>query len=245
MDYNAEILKADFIVDARTTLPRHATKKWSRRDPSKLKGIVYHQSLDDYGLAKNNAKYHVGPNHITELGLPGLSYTIFVEKDGMGFLANDIEDVTLSQGYAGHTGDENVDFLGVCFGGNFSGPGYEGPQCPTGHQMNTAGYLWYHLKEIFGWSDEDIYGHFDFGKPACPGYDLMKMIERIRPKMFNSTTERQKALVKLGYYKGDQDGMWGSGCKTALVEFQRAAGLDPDGVWGKKTTAAVRAAMLG
>ena len=69
-DYNAEILKADFITDGRDTLPRHDTKKWNYRDPSNILGACFHQSLEEYGSASGNARYHAGPNHIRRGGRP-------------------------------------------------------------------------------------------------------------------------------------------------------------------------------
>jgi len=243
MNYNDEILSLDSVVDGRETLPRNPKKEWGKRDPANLKGMVFHQSLEERGSASGNAKYHSGPNHISEDGLPGLSYTLFVEKDGKCFLANDVESKTYSQGYGGRPGDENEEFIGVCFGGNFYGTGYQGTQEPTPAQLQTARALWDHCKKLWGWSDEDLYGHCDFGKPACPGFELMELVDSIRPARFFSAVEKQKALLELGYYKGDIDGQWGLECKAALVEFQRVAGLIPDGVWGTKTSAAIRVAM--
>lgn len=243
MNYNDELLKADFMVDSRKDAPKHLTKEWAHRDSAQLKGMVFHQSLEERGSYSGNAKYHVGPNHISSDGLPGLSYTCFVEKDGKCHLVNDVASKTYSQGYGGRPGDENVEFMGVCFGGNFSGPGYQGTQDPTPAQMQTARALWYHAKEIWGWTDEGLFGHCDFGKPACPGDKLMELVDEIRPTRFLSVVEKQKALKTLGYYKGEQDGQWGPLSKAALVEFQKSAGLIPDGVWGKKTSEAVRSAM--
>jgi hypothetical protein len=243
MNYNEKLLDAPYMVDARETLPRNPDKKWGTRDPAKLEGLVLHQSLEEHGSASGNARYHSGPNHISPDGLPGLSYTAFVEKDGKCYLANDVESKTYSQGYGGRPGDENAEFMGICFGGNFSGPGYVGTQVPTEEQLKTARDLWERCKEIWGWTNEGIYGHFDFGKPACPGYKLMELIEEIRPVRFSSVVEKQDALRILGFYKGTVDGIWGIECKAALVEFQKSAGLIPDGVWGKKTSAAVRDAM--
>lgn len=243
MSYHDQILDLSFIEVE--TLPVHATKKWSKRDISKLKGMVVHQSLEEYRRASGNAKYHVGPNHISEEGLPGLSYTFFVEESGKVICANHIEDKTYSQGYGGRPGDENEEFVSVCVGGNFSGPGYQGTQEPSDEQLTSVQRLWNGLALIFDWTNGGLYGHYHFGKPSCPGDILTKTISDIRPRGFSSMVERQKVLQKLGYYKGDVDGIWGPASKAALVEFQRTAGLIPDGAWGDKTTEAVKAAMVG
>lgn len=240
MDYNTKLLEADFVQDVRTKLPRHPSKQWSTRDADLLVGACYHQSLEEYGRVRGNARYHCGPNHISSNGLPGLSYTLFVEPDGVAYLANDVESRTYSQGYRNIAGDENVLYIGVCFGGNFKGPGHDVGRAPTPRQIETAEHLWHHMADIWGWSADCLYGHCEFGKPACPGYDLMEVIDSIRPRRFASATERQRFLMKMGYYKAVVDGIWGPLSKAALVMFQRDAGLDPDGVWGRKTSMAAR-----
>jgi hypothetical protein len=245
MDYNNQVLTPNFklslkIFDGRKSLPHHKTEKWDQRDPIKILGVVYHQSLENFGTASGNSKYHVDPNHISDNGLPGLAYPLFVEKSGDIWLANNIEDITYSQGSV--TG--NKLYVGVCFGGNFSGPGYEGSQKPTNAQLRVARELWTHLKKIWGFKDNQLFGHYDFGKPACPGNELMEIIEDINSDYIsddnlNTTIGRQQALAELGYYTGKIDGDWGNKSKTALIAFQRIAGLKSDGVWGKQTNLAV------
>ena len=243
MSYHDQILELSFVKVL--NLPIHATKKWSKRDSAKLKGMVVHQSLEEFRKASGNAKYHVGSNHISKEGLPGLSYTFFVEEPGTVIYANHIEDKTYSQGYGGRPGDENEEFVSVCVGGNFSGPGYQGTQVPSSEQLLSVRKLWEELALIFNWTNDCLYGHYHFGKPSCPGNDLTELISSIRPRSFTSNIERQKILQKLGYYEGDVDGRWGPASKAALVEFQRVAGLIPDGVWGDKMTEAVKAAIVG
>jgi hypothetical protein len=245
MNFNDRILEADFISDGRGTLPTNPDREWPARDPEKLQGVCYHQSLEEHGRAAGNARYHAGPNHISRNGLPGLSYTLFVEQSGEVILANDVECKTFSQGYRDRKGDENALYIGVCFGGNFSGPGYKGTQHPTPAQMRTAVNLWRHLKSIWDWNDEALYGHFDFGKPACPGDALMNLIWMNRPTRFYSVVEKQKALSWDGFYKGEIDGIWGPLSKAALVKFQESAGLEPTGVWDFDTSLAMRGHLEG
>ena len=49
----------------------------------------------------------------------------------------------------------------------------------------------------------------------------------------------QETLTELGYGCGDIDGKFGTKTKNAVVAFQTDAGLDPDGVVGRKTWAAL------
>ncbi|HIQ81285.1 MAG TPA: spore cortex-lytic enzyme [Candidatus Scatavimonas merdigallinarum] len=49
----------------------------------------------------------------------------------------------------------------------------------------------------------------------------------------------QTKLRELGYYKGNIDGIYGSGTKSAVTNFQKANGLSADGIAGSKTLAAL------
>jgi hypothetical protein len=249
VDYNTLLIEAG-LVDGRETLPRHSTKKWDNRDPSKLLGAVYHQSLDNYGTASGNAKYHSGPNHISKDGLPGLSYTCFIEKDGVIILANNVEDKVYSQGTRDLPGDENALYLSACFGGNFPGPGYDGPQEPTKAQLGSASILWDILKDTFNFNNDQLFGHYDFSKPSCPGYALSGVIESINRNQdwkygkydLSTITGRQEALFALGYQYGNEDD-WGPMSRYALTMFQTDNNLIPDGVWGKKTATIILKAL--
>jgi len=251
MNYNDELLKYAGVKDGRKTLARHPTKTWPRRDPASIVGVCFHQSLAHNGSAEATAKYHVGPNHISDTGLPGLSYTMFVNRANNDiFLANDVEDKTYSQGDATKPGDENAMFLAICFGGNFSGPGYVGTQEPSPFQMTTAHGLWDLCKKLFNLKNNQLHGHYDFGKPDCPGNALQNFIQTVNKDKdwidkadLSSAKARQDALQKLGYFSGNADGIWGNDSRYALVQFQKAVNLMPDGVWGKLTEAAVQAAL--
>lgn len=51
--------------------------------------------------------------------------------------------------------------------------------------------------------------------------------------------EVQTKLKNWGYYKGNIDGIFGSGTQNAVRQFQRKNGLTVDGIVGKKTAAAM------
>lgn len=241
MSFDHKLLSSGLVEDLRFFLPVHRRKSWKSRDPYALRGVVLHQSLEERGEAEGVAKYHVGPNHISKTGLPGMSYTLFIEKDGRVILANSIEDKTYSQGYLDPNWvDENAAYIGVCIGGNFSGPGYVGSQRPTYEQMESVRKLWDLCKDFWGWSGAGLFGHYHLGKPACPGNELMEYIESQRPISFATAIEKQRALLKLGHYREKLDNIWGPKSKAALVEFQRAMGLSPDGVWGPLTSEAMQ-----
>jgi uncharacterized protein (TIGR02594 family) len=49
----------------------------------------------------------------------------------------------------------------------------------------------------------------------------------------------QRRLLALGFNPGAADGAWGPRTRAACIAFQKSAGLDPDGVVGPKTIAAL------
>lgn len=115
-----------------------------------------------------------------------------------------------------------------------------------------------YLLPRYGLSTEDLYGHFDFGKPACPGDFLEDWIRRTRgeagilapssdsardPRELRGARQIQIALVELGYDPGTVDGAWGPRTANALRAFQAAAKITPDGIWGPQTERAMRQAL--
>ena len=247
MTYNDRILLPGYMEDGRDSLPRNYARSWPQRDPKELKGVVLHQSLEDYGGVWGNAKYHTGPNHISNNGLPGLSYTIFIDRStGRAVLANDVECATYSQGNSTIVGNENERYLSICVGGNFAGPGYVPgkKKTLTSEQNRVMHALWHHLAIVFDFTGAQLYGHYHFGKPACPGYEIAEFVETIRQAHYGSFTDeldlsnnsgRQALLAKLGFYQAEIDGEWGPQSKYALVQCQAMLSMKMDGVWGVKT----------
>lgn len=52
-------------------------------------------------------------------------------------------------------------------------------------------------------------------------------------------TAIQTKLASLGYYKGNIDGIFGTGTKNAVIQFQKDNGLSADGIAGKNTLKAL------
>ncbi len=53
----------------------------------------------------------------------------------------------------------------------------------------------------------------------------------------------QRNLTRLGYYRGPVNGNFGQLTQAAVIQFQRAYGINPDGVVGSRTLDAVRVAL--
>jgi len=242
----------DLWREAGQVLPRNPDRQWGTRDPTGLRGLVFHQALS-WGSIEAVARYHLGPNHISRDGLPSLSYTFAIRRNGAILMALDWEEKPFSQGDRNQTGDENAEFVSCCIEGMFHGDGVTDPSAgePTLDQIESVLRLWNAVRDRFKWTNESIYGHFDFGKPSCPGATLSTLIRAIRfpdpalsPKTHDGVLGRQQALVGIGYPIA-QLGTWGPDSRAALTAFQTAHGLVPDGVWGPRTQAAIDAALKG
>ena len=231
------------MVDSIASFPRHKTLRFEQRKLEQLRGLVLHQSLGGSRLI-DISRYHVEPgNHVSAEGCPAILYTFGIERDGMIRLMNRLEDVTWSQGVHGR-GDSNTNFISVCVVCDASGPGYRGHQEPTGVQIAKLQSLAALIMQIFGWED-DIYGHCDFGKPACPGHAIYTqvidpLIWRVSA-LFNSYQARQALLKLYGAYRLKVDGLWGPGSKKALAQFQRDFVVEEgSGAWTRVTSACAR-----
>jgi hypothetical protein len=228
------------FIDARKLLPTHPTKEFERREVEEiLGGVIHHTAGDD--TPHNTAAYHVGPNHISSTGCPGLCYSFYITKSADIHWANDIESITWSQ-------SSNRKYLAIVCGGDFS------KESPTFAQVFALLSLWAHLTgksrspiipdelySILHCSINAIYGHHNFGKPACPGIVLETLVDGFRSRLnkFSTDSDWQSALNKAGATLV-VDGIWGPLSKEALLEFQeKTENLVADGVRGPLSEASL------
>ncbi|MCK5607592.1 peptidoglycan-binding protein [Candidatus Pacearchaeota archaeon] len=235
-------------VDVRRSLPVNPRgRKFKKRLVHKLGGLVWHQELGWHSI-EAVAKYHTGPkSHVVAGGTESILYTLAIDESGKVHLCNDLNKSTWSHGDRDRAGDENSEFMSVMFVGDFKAKGHLSPKAgePSRQQMLAGMILWEVCRELWGWNDSQLYGHFDFGKDACPGDTLRAMIEAIRANEkllvdLETASGKQLALKALGCYFGKVDGIWGGGSIKALKVFQGANGLVADGVWGMKTEAMIK-----
>jgi hypothetical protein len=64
--------------------------------------------------------------------------------------------------------------------GDFDGEGHQGSAKPTALQLHNLNLLLDKLVDELNLSNDDLYGHESFGKPACPGYIIMEEITKRR-----------------------------------------------------------------
>ena len=232
--------------DQRKSLPQSKTHKWRTRSVKDIKGMCWHQALGEINTV-GIARYHSSTSsHLNKgKGVQTISYTWSIEKDGRIILCNDFKSKTWSQGTRDIAGDENALYMSVCFCGEFRGKGHDkGSFGPTEPQMQSGMLLWRVCRNYFKWSKAEIKGHFDFGKPACPGLILEGMITSMRHGIeeneisFESPKGRQALLNHMGANLV-VDGLWGAKSTAALKAFQSKYKLVPDGIWGKKTEAVI------
>ncbi len=253
-----EALDLQLPVDLRRELPTNSKGgKYSRRNVPTIKGLVWHQELGD-GSIEGVANYHTGSNsHISLGGMESISYTWAIRADGQIVLCNSLDVATWSHGTRARVGDENKEFMSVMFEGLFKGVHVTGSGAhePGQEQLLAAILLWRVCSVEWNWDAEALYGHYHFGKAACPGYTGQDIIEALRrsPSSLGAQLEyelsshksRQQALVRLGYLLGAVDGIWGPISRRALILFQEDVGLEADGVWGPATNKAISEALKG
>lgn len=173
-------------VDLRDQLATNRSgRQWRTRSIYDLNGMCWHQELG-WGSVEAVARYHTGPeSHLVAGGVESISYSLAIRRNGQIVLCNDLDKSTWSQGYRGRKGDENAEFLAVMYEGLFKGSGVTTSSAgePNDLQMLAGLLLWQQAKRIWKWQGNDLFGHFQFGKPACPGQSLQSIIEAVR---FNS-----------------------------------------------------------
>ena len=220
-------------------------RTWSKRDLKKVSRVIIHQTAGGDSPEATN-KYHTRPNHVSPYGMPHIAYHFYIPKepktDSRGrvcvWQVNPVED------RAWHTKGNNGVGVGVVCGGSFYHSNWRGgKEHPTMEQMKGTRGIWLYLKERFNLTDRDLYGHFHFGKSACPGEKLENWIKVMRLSSEYYFDEEhwediQFALTELGYAPGKIDGIFGPKTRGAVSEFEddyKMWGLVADGYWDDMT----------
>jgi N-acetylmuramoyl-L-alanine amidase len=156
--------------------PRYVGQKlWGHRFASDIYKIIVHQELGE-GDTLSVHNYHISKECHLKLGkgAPRIAYHYTIEKDGTTYQVNDPTDITW------HTGGENLHGLGIMLCGDFDGDGHVGKSKPTQAQLDALKWTLDFLTAAYKISKADVYGHCDFGKPACPGFAVMDFITKYR-----------------------------------------------------------------
>ena len=157
------------ITNSVGKLPQHDTKRWATRDVADIDKVIVHQACSN-GTLYNIAEYHTEPNHISDTGCPSLCYHYAIETTG------EIHRTAKHSDLVWHCAGQNTTSVGVLVIGDFAGEGYLGSSEPTYYQLASLRYLLNKLIYDLDLELLDIYGHSDYGKPACPGYVIEEFI---------------------------------------------------------------------
>lgn len=227
------------VIDKINELPWHVTRRWRKRKVENISMLIIHQELGDSDIEAVN-EYHTNPNHISPRGCPHFCYHYGIESNGEIIQANEINDATW------HVKGKNTVSIGIMLVGNFNGVGHTlGREGPNKKQLDSLKWLVEKLQKEFKLSNTDVFGHYHFGKPACPGFALSEWIEQHRSgykqkKTIPKTVKNlQKCLNDLGYECGKVDGIIGVKTLAAIRKFQAANRLHIDGIAGPKTWAKI------
>lgn len=164
------------IRDVRETWPWNPRRgKWDQRDLSVVNKIILHQELGE-STGRGVHDYHTSINcHISPgKGTPRICYHFVIEKDGVVYWCNNLDDVVW------HTKGQNTSGVGIMLQGDFDGIGHQGKSQPTQAQEESFYELVDMLTSELEIPYSEIYGHCDFGKPACPGTIPYTWIENIK-----------------------------------------------------------------
>lgn len=239
------------MKDVRSTLPRHATRQYRKREVSKILGICAHHMAGGDNMM-TMARWHVSQ------GNPGAAYTFGIDFKGEIWWLNDLDAQTWSQGGRSvpdinrdgvvdredGDGAANARYLAVVFGGSFQSRYNDSGQEPTPAQIaafiDLCGVLFgdpIMLERAGDRFPEELHGalghlswgglvtHSDFGKAACPGDSLTYLIDVLNAAAGTQAQYRarawQEGLRRRGYYLGTLDGIFGDGSIDALRRFQR------------------------
>lgn len=208
---------------------------------------------------KNGKRRRVGGGR----GFPAIPYTFLVPfrpeiVDGKSVVYRLWDD----SWHTWHTRRANRDGVGICFAGSFETRHSKkfSNSHPTSQALAAGEELILdYLLPRYGLTTDDLCGHFDFGKPTCPGDALEAWVRRKRgetvtwfdgdeaPELDDrplvAREQQIAALQSLGYGVGlllDDRDDW----RFTVESFQEDAGLVADGLWGPNTERGLRLALV-
>lgn len=227
-------------------------KEWPKRDLASILGTCFHQNGSGNSYSPvNTGAYHASPdNHITpgrplagicyDFATPDITHSKFKWPGGFklpngsdpntAWLVSDLTARKYAQrapDSKGFPGDENTHLMSCLVMGGHRGPGYRGvDDGPSKGQWVQVNKLWDWLQCAFDFGWCAAFGHYDFGKAACPGYAVMEWIEQHRVNALDLETAKDWQEALLRWDSGclprfGADGDWGKESKGALVRFQQ------------------------
>jgi hypothetical protein len=170
-----DIITSLSATDISLTLPTNTDGiKLKSRAIETIRGVSVHQSFTE-GTIEEIAQYHTGPNHHTMDGFERTPYHLGITREGNVLFLNDFTvSSPIDQGTI-------MVLLQGCFpfGKEIE---YFGEPCtpPSLIQLDKVNSVWYTIKDRIGFTNKQLFGHYMFGNPNCPGNDVKRLIETIR-----------------------------------------------------------------
>jgi hypothetical protein len=205
--------------DLTDSLPRHPTKRYKKRDLSKINKIVVHTTDRDWTVQRL-AEYDIQPNHISADGLAAITYHDVILKTGDIKHCLDYDEISM------HAGGYNTGSIAVAGMYIVTDPvsGKDTFAAPKNCLMSMQchlGRLCIHFKltpdRIFGHRELKGTGWFFNSqgskrlRKTCPGKKVD--LDQLRT---NAAMYMQIALKCKGLYDGPIDGIFGKNSKAAL-----------------------------
>lgn len=216
----------------------------------KWSGYLVRRPKTNY-IILHHAAGNLSPDDIHKIhlgnGWAGIGYHFYVRKDGTIYRGRPIEST------GAHVSNYNSQCLGICFEGNF-----EKEQMST-EQLNAGKELIAYLKGVY--PNALVRRHKDLNATACPGRyfpfddivngdsvkttDTKKEVKTVAITLNQlekgaegkQVETLQRLLISYGFSCGDSgvDGDFGNATLKAVKAFQKAKGLEIDGIVGSKT----------
>lgn len=145
------------IKDITDSLPRHLSKRYSKRRLEAITHIVVHHSATASGTPEAFARYHV-----YTLGWPGIGYHYVIGRDGTVHKCHPASVVSY------HASGANRYSIGVCLVGNFDA------QRPSEEQRTALVELLRELVGAYQIPAANVIGHRDVPgtRKSCPGRNV-------------------------------------------------------------------------
>jgi len=158
-----------WIKDVRRKLPVHPDRKYNRRILSTIEQVIIHHSTGPTTQTPSSiAQYHVGPNHISNEGIPGIAYHYIIDREANVFHTQDLENISW------HVSGQNTRSIGICFIGDYD------ELEPTEMQILQLLRLIQYLNRRLG-RRLQIAGHRDYSTKTCPG--KYTNLDQVRQKL--------------------------------------------------------------
>lgn len=200
------------IINISDQLPRHASKKWPKRDFSLLQGNIIHHAASEAPI-RNQALYHVNSH-----GWPGIAYTWCIQNEQI-YQTNWLDDRTT------HASGANDIAWGICVVGDLSKrpiTDFE-RRAITGLVLMTREYrksLW-------------VKGHNQVSKTSCPCTDMNRIrsdiadVEESLSYHYSTAAERAMAFAlanRISDLKRKLDGsQWSAEASRKLMKLSPVA----------------------